>query len=181
MQPQLEQTPASSDISTKQPSPSRPSQETDSAQDWRLQMLIERRKREAERASHNRNIVVTFAGPAHLDIESKSQTDIELNFQADEEPLPFVPSNPASLLRTTSIYYPIPIKRQASALFQCPASRCPSPSPSDTAWEDSEAPSISTRFTRCSLPHGKEEDTTNSDSEEEELQHVMSMIFDEED
>lgn len=48
------------------PQPSSRGPEQDPAQTLKLQRLLERRSREAERAHYNRNVVVTFCGPAQV-------------------------------------------------------------------------------------------------------------------
>ncbi|KAJ7275452.1 hypothetical protein B0H12DRAFT_1066305 [Mycena haematopus] len=80
-------------------------------QDWRLQMLMERRRREAERAQHNPHVVVTFSGPTRVGVNEFSVANhapeplkrvCAANLSEDEDScqpqqlLPFTSSGPVS-------------------------------------------------------------------------------------
>jgi len=168
----------------------------DPGQDWRLQILMERRKREVEHAQRNRNIVVTFSGPAQVDVGLSVEKNTE-NLSEDEDgcrlPLPFSSSDPVSLRGTTvPRYCPLSTEKHAPAFFDsdCPGpmlSRSASPCPSDVTWVDSEfdaehtstsASSDRPTRSRCSSPIGWED--MNGDESDEELREctaVISVIF----
>ncbi|KAJ7356940.1 hypothetical protein DFH08DRAFT_954252 [Mycena albidolilacea] len=95
------------------PAPSAPTHDPNPLPDWRLQMLMERRKKEADRAQDNRTIVVTFSGPARLNVElgvlensragnRKQVCDLSEDEDGGQPPLPFVFSGPESVCDTTA-------------------------------------------------------------------------------
>ncbi|KAF7340018.1 hypothetical protein MVEN_01919500 [Mycena venus] len=154
-------------------------------------MLMERRKREVQRAQHNHNIVVTFSGPAHVDLDIKVDNNAE-NISEEEDgcpaPLPFAPSTPVSLCGGgTEPCCPLPTKKLVSdAFFDYPGTRCVSPcsdingeegSECDYAEHTSTSTSISSDRPRCSSPTGWEFEDDESDEELRECRAVISALF----
>ncbi|KAJ6519420.1 hypothetical protein C8R45DRAFT_918454 [Mycena sanguinolenta] len=176
--PQKPDQPPATHTVTPASKPSPPtSVDNDPPQDWRLQMLMERRRREAERARHNPSIVVTFSGPTRVTVDKLSVTKrvCVADLSADEDgdcqpPLPFISPELVSRMAPCCSS---PTEKKTSAFSDCSRlrRRRPSSSSSDTPWEDSTSCSTQSRSsspTRC-------EDMTNTDEEFDEEEECTAV------
>ncbi|KAJ6574683.1 hypothetical protein B0H19DRAFT_1125256 [Mycena capillaripes] len=164
--------------------------EEDSAQEWKLQMLMVRRKREAERARHNPNVVVTFSGLAEVGLSGGAEKRKRDDLSEDDDgavplgnELPWHPRLPppssspvlSCAIMTPHAYAESNHPKYTSLLSDCPPlSRCASPcSSEDSVWDERDAEPQEC-ISRCASPWSCDDSGDESDAE---LQECIRLIF----